>query len=62
MLEAQQRVILEQGDSWTHALQADAGALQARRVVKQVIEREANGAPAAATIPVQAPIPERVGA
>ena len=40
VLEAQQQAILEHEDSWTHALQADAGAVQARRVVDRLIDRE----------------------
>ena len=44
VLEAQQKVMLEEGDSWAHALQADAEALQARRVVDRLIEREGRDA------------------
>ena len=48
VLEAQQQVILEHGDGWTHALQADAGALQARRLVERLIERECHNSPSPA--------------
>ena len=54
VLEAQQRAILEHGDSWTYALQADAGSVQARRVLARMIDAEAPRRPAGA--------PERVSA
>ena len=62
VLEAQQQVILEHGDSWAHALQADAGAVQARRIVERLIDREQGGAVVATSSPIQEPSPERVNA
>ena len=63
VLEAQQQVILKHGDSWAHALQADAGALQARRIVERLIEREDRDAAASAKAqPTRAPSLERVEA
>ena len=40
VLEAQQRAILEHEDSWTYALQADSGSIQARRQLDRLLERE----------------------
>ncbi|NIB43405.1 aromatic ring-hydroxylating dioxygenase subunit alpha [Pseudomaricurvus alkylphenolicus] len=40
VLETQQRVIAECGDSWSSALKADAGCLQARRVVDRLLREE----------------------
>ena len=62
MLEAQQQVILEHGDSWAHALQADAGALQARRILDRLIDREQQGAVVARSPSMVEPTSERVSA
>lgn len=40
VLEAQQQVINERGDSWTVALKADAAAIEARRVLDRLIAEE----------------------
>lgn len=40
VLEAQQRVLDKHGDSWEAALQADAGSIQARRVLAALVDAE----------------------
>lgn len=40
VLEAQQRSITEHKDSWDHALRADAGSIQTRRLLDRLIEAE----------------------
>lgn len=43
VLEAQQAVLLTRDDSWAVALKADAGAIEARRMLERMIAREAAG-------------------
>lgn len=40
VLEAQQEALSERGDSWANALRADAGSIESRRVLKDLIEQE----------------------
>ena len=40
VLEAQQRAILEHEDSWSYALQADSGSIQARRQLDRLLDNE----------------------
>ena len=48
ILEAQQRALETRPDSWEHALRADAGSIEARRVLEQAIAAETAGMSAAA--------------
>lgn len=41
VLEAQQAAILRVGDSWSNALRGDAGAIESRRVLDQMVAAEA---------------------
>lgn len=44
IIEAQQRVLNEREDSWTVALKADAGSVEARRLLEKLVAAEQEGA------------------